>query len=226
MSKHKEEEESKIDIGQVYTKSEQFVENNKKTLMAAVGVFVVVVAGWFAYQSYIGGQEVEAQASIWKSEYYLSVDSLDKALEGDGQYFGFEYIAENYKGTKTANLANYYIGIIYKEKGDLEYAIEYLKNANIDDEVLGSVAIGSIGDCYVDLGDYDQAIKYFNKAVSNSDNSFSAPIYLNKAAIAYEAIGKYSQAASNYQTIIDKYANSPEANKVKKNLARVEQYTN
>lgn len=223
MSKHKEEEENKIDIGQVYTKSEQFVENNKKSLVGVVGVVILVVAGWFAYKSYIGGQETEAQAAIWKSEYYFSIDSLDKALEGDGQYFGLEYIAENYKGTKTANLANYYIGIIYKEKGDLEYAIEYLEKADIDDAVLGSVAIGSIGDCYVDLGEYDEAIKYFNKAVSHSANSFTAPIYLNKAAVAYEILGDYGKAASNYQTIIDKYEASPEATKVKKNLARVEQ---
>jgi tetratricopeptide (TPR) repeat protein len=226
MSHHKEEEEHKIDIGQVYTKSEQFVENNKKILVAAVGVVILVVAGYFGYKSYIGGQEVEAQASIWKAEYYFSVDSLDKALEGDGQYFGFEYISENFKGTKSANLANYYIGIIYKEKGDLEYAIEYLKKADIDDEVLGSVAIGSIGDCYIDLGNYDEAITYFNKAVSHSGNSFTAPIYLNKAAITYEVLGKYKEAARDYQKIIDDYSDSPEAKKVKKNLARVEQLSN
>lgn len=222
MSKHKEEEQ-KIDIGQVYTKSEQFVENNKKTLMVAVGVMVLVVAGWFAYKSYIGGQETEAQSAIWKSEYYFSIDSLDRALEGDGQYFGLEYIAENYKGTKTASLANYYIGIIYKEKGDLEYAIEYLEKADIEDNVLGSIAIGSIGDCYVDLGEYEAGLKYFNKAVSHSKNSFTAPIYLNKGAIANEMLGQFAKAADKYKTILEKYPESPEAGKVKKNLARVEQ---
>jgi tetratricopeptide (TPR) repeat protein len=225
MSKHKEEEQHNIDIGQVYTKSEQFVENNKKFLVGAVAVLVVVVAGWFGYKSYIGGQEAEAQSAIWKAEYYFSVDSLDKALEGDGQYFGFEYIADNYSGTKTASLANYYSGLIYKQKGDLEYAIDYLKKADIDDEVLGSVALGSIGDCYIDLGEYGEAIKYFNKAVSHSSNSFTAPIYLNKAAITHEMLGEYSKAAKNYQIIIDDYPDSPEAGKVKKNLARVEQFT-
>jgi len=225
MSKHKEEEQN-IDIGQVYTKSEQFVENNKKFLVGAVAVIVVVVAGYFAYRSYIGGQEAEAQSAIWKAEYYFSVDSLDKALEGDGQYFGFEYIAENYSGTKSASLANYYTGLIYKQKGDLEYAIEYLKKADVDDEVLGAVALGSIGDCYVDLGEYDEAINYFNKAVSHSDNSFTAPIYLNKAAITHEMLGEYGKAAKNYQKIIDDYSDSPEASRVKKNLARVEQFTN
>jgi tetratricopeptide (TPR) repeat protein len=222
MSKHTEEEKS-IDIGVVYTKSEKFVESNKKSIMAAVLIIVLAVGGYFAYRAYIGGQETEAQENIWKSQYYFSVDSLDKALEGDGQYFGFEYIADNYKGTKSANLANYYIGMIYKEKGELEIAIDYLKKADIDDEVLSTVAIGSIGDCYADLGDYDEALNYFNKAISHSDNSFTSPIYLNKAGITYEFLNNYKKAADYYQRIVDDYPESPEAGKVKKNLAKVQQ---
>lgn len=225
MSKHKEEEKN-IDIGRVYSKSEQFVENNKKTIMVAIAVLIVSVGGWFGYGSYINGLEGEAQESIWKSQYYLEVDSLDKALLGDGQYFGFEYIAENYKGTRSANLSNYYIGIIYMEKGDLEYAIEYLKKATIKDNVLGAVALGCIGDCYVNLGEFDEALKYFNKAINHSDNSFTAPIYLNKAAITYEAQENYNKAADYYQQIVDDYSDSPEASKVLKNLARVEQLSN
>jgi len=225
MSKHKEEEKN-IDIGQVYSKSEQFVENNKKSIMVAVGIFIAVVGGWFAYGAYIGGEEVIAQENIWKSQYYFEVDSLDKALTGDGQYFGFEYIAENYKGTASANLANYYIGLIYKQKGDLEFAVDYLKKASIKDPILGAVALGSVGDCYVDLGDYDEAISYFNKAINHSSNSFTAPIYLNKAALTYEFLGNNSKAASYYQQIIDDYSSSPEAAQVKKNLSRVEQLSN
>ncbi len=225
MSKHKEEEKN-IDLGQVYSKSEQFVENNKKSIMVAVGILIAVIGGWFAYGTYISGEEKIAQENIWKSQYYFETDSLDKALMGDGQYFGFEYIAENYKGTNSAKLANYYIGIIYKQKGDLEFAIDYLKKASIKDPILGAVALGSIGDCYTDLGDYDEAIKYFNKAVDHSNNSFTAPIYLNKAALTYEFVGNWTKAAKLYQEIINEYSSSPEAALVKKNLARVEQMAN
>lgn len=225
MSKHKEEEKS-IDVGQVYTKSEQFVENNKKSLVMIVGVIVLVVGGWFAYGAYIGGQESEAQESIWKSQYYMEVDSLDKALQGDGQYFGFEYIADNYSGTPSGNLANYYMGIIYKEKGELDLAIEYLKKAKVKDNVLGAVAIGSIGDCYVDLGEFDEALKYFNKAINHSSNSFTTPIYLNKAAITYEFIENYNKANEYYTRIVEDYSNSTEANLVKKRMARAEQLSN
>ena len=219
----KKEDENLIDVGEVLSKSEKFVETNKKSLTIAVAILITVVAAYFGYTTYLDGQNTEASESIWKAEYYMEIDSLDKAIQGDGQYFGFEYIAENYSGTKTAKLANYYLGIIYKEKGDYDLAIEYLKSAKVEDEILGAISLGNIGDIYIDLGEYQEALSYFNKAISHSDNSFTAPIYLNKAAITYTVLENYNKAADYYQQIVDDYPNSPEAREVKKNLARVKQ---
>ena len=217
------EDENLIDVGKVYSQSEQFVEKNKKALTIAVAVLITVVAAYFGYTTYLDGQNTEAAESIWKAEYYMEVDSLDKAILGDGQYFGFEYIAENYSGTKTGKLANYYLGVIYKEKGDYDLAIEYLKSAYVEDDILGAISLGNLGDIYVELGEYHEALNYFNKAISHSDNSFTAPIYLNKAAITYSALENYNKAVDYYQKIVDDYPNSPEAREVKKNLARVKQ---
>jgi tetratricopeptide (TPR) repeat protein len=219
----KKEDENLIDVGKVYSKSEEFVDNNKKPIMIAVVVLIVAVAGFLGYSNYLDGQNAEAAESIWKAEYYFEIDSLDKAIVGDGQYFGFEYIAENYGQTKTGNLANYYLGIIYKEKGDYDLALEYLKDANVKDEIIGAIALGNIGDIYIDLGDYQEALKYFNKAISHSNNSFTAPIYLNKAALTYTALENYKKAADFYQKIVDDYPKSPEAREVKKILASVKQ---
>jgi tetratricopeptide (TPR) repeat protein len=219
----KKEEENLIDVGKVYSKSEEFVENNKKPIMIAIVVLIVAVAGFLGYSNYLDGQNTEAAESIWKAEYYFEIDSLDKAIVGDGQYFGFEYISDNYGQTKTGKLANYYLGIIYKEKGEYDLALEYLKDANVKDEVIGAIALGNIGDIYIDLGDYQEALKYFNKAISHSDNSFTAPIYLNKAALTYTALENYKKATEFYQQIVDDYPNSPEAREVKKNLAMVKQ---
>jgi len=219
----KKEEENLIDVGRAYTNSEEFVEKNKKELTIGVAVIVLLIAGFFGYTTYMDGENKDAAESIWKAEYYFEIDSLDKAINGDGQYFGFEYLSENYGATKTGKLANYYLGIIYKEKGEYDIALEYLKDADVGDNVLGSIALGSIGDIYIDLGDYMEAIKYFNKAISHSDNSYTAPIYLNKAALTYTTLENYGKARDFYQQIVDDYPNSPEAVKVKKNLAMVKQ---
>jgi len=219
----KKEDENLIDVGKVYSQSEEFVEKNKKPLTIAVAVLVLLIAGYFGYTTYLDGQNKEASDSIWKAEYYFEIDSLDKAINGDGQYFGFEYLSENYGHTKTGKLANYYLGLIYKEKGDYDLALEYLMDANVEDDIIGAVALGNMGDIYIDLGDYMEALKYFNKAISHSDNSFTAPIYLNKAALTYTALENYGKATDYYQQIVDDYPNSTEAREVKKNLAMVKQ---
>jgi predicted negative regulator of RcsB-dependent stress response len=153
------EDDNLIDVGKAYSQSEEFVEKNKNSLIIAVAVLILTVAGYFGYTNYLDGQNIEASESIWKAEYYFEIDSLDKAINGDGQYFGFEYIAENYGQTKTGNLANYYLGVIYKEKGDYDLALEYLKDANVKDEVIGSIALGNIGDIYIDQVEYQEALK-------------------------------------------------------------------
>ena len=138
----KKEDENLIDVGKVYSQSEEFVEKNKKPLTIAVAVFVLIVAGYFGYTTYLDGQNKEASESIWKAEYYFEIDSLDKAINGDGQYFGFEYLAENYAHTKTGKLANYYLGLIYKDKGEYDLALEYLKDANVEDDILVLLPLG------------------------------------------------------------------------------------
>ena len=219
----KKEDENLIDVGKVYSQSEEFVEKNKKQIGIVIGLLILAVAGYFAYTSYISSQNLEAAENIWKAEYYFEIDSLDKAMYGDGQYFGFEYIADNYSSTKTGKLASYYMGVILKEKGEYEAALDYLKKADIDDDVLGAIALGNIGDIYVELEDYKEALKYFNKAIKHSDNSFTAPIYLNKAAVTYAFLENYKKAAEYYERIINDYPDSQQAREVKKEDARVKQ---
>ena len=62
-------------------------------------------------------------------------------------------------------------------------AIDHLSSFGADDEMISSIALGSMGDAYMNLGDSDQAISYYEKAAKNSDNKFTAPIYLKRAAL-------------------------------------------
>ena len=80
---------------------------------------------------------------------------------------------------------------------------------------------GLIGDCYADMDQLDEALKYFEKAAKNADNEILSPIYLKKAGLAYEAKGDTAAAIASYQKIKDKYLNSQEAATIDKYIQRI-----
>ena len=48
--------------------------------------------------------------------------------------------------------------------GDNESAIDYLSDFSSDDEVVSSIAYGSMGDAYMNIGEFDDAINFWTKA--------------------------------------------------------------
>lgn len=221
----KNTDETIVDVQGAYDKTEAYVENNKTTLTIIAAAIFVLFAGYFGFtRLYLFPLEEEASELIWKAEFYYEQDSLDLALYGDGNHFGFLEIADNYSLTRYGKVANYYSGLIYMKKGEYELAIDHLEDGQLEDDIAGSIAIGAIGDCYVELGDYESALSYFQKAASNSANQFTAPVYMKKAAIVYEELGNYSKALSLYEDIKSKYPNSTEAKTIDKYIARAEAY--
>jgi tetratricopeptide (TPR) repeat protein len=222
--KHNEEnQEVIVDVQEVYSKTEHFVENNKKNLSIIVGGIIVVVALYLGYtKMYIAPMEIEAQSSMFMAEKYFEQDSLQKAINGDGLNYGFIDIIDEYSGTKTANLAHYYLGISYLRTGDFEGAIDELKSFSSDDIMVSSIALGAIGDAYLELGEVDDAISYYKKAAKNQANDLTSPMYLFKAGIAYEEKGDYKSAFENYTKIKNDYAESSEGRTIEKYLARAE----
>jgi tetratricopeptide (TPR) repeat protein len=219
----KKSEDTIVDVQEVYGKTEAYVEKNKTTLTIIAGAIFVLFVGYFGFtRLYLFPKEKEAAEVIWKAEYYFEKDSLDLALNGDGNHFGFQQIADDYSITRYGKLANYYIGTIYLKKGEYELAIDHFKKGKVDDEIAGSIAIGAIGDCYVQLGDYSKALSYFNKAVSNSSNQFTAPIYMKKAALIHEENGDYNKALKLYNDIKKNYPNANETRTIEKYIARAE----
>lgn len=215
-------DETILDIQGAYSKADDFLKNNRNGLYAVLGGLVLLIGGLIGYNYYTSTQNDEAAQLIWKAEYYFEVDSLDKAINGDGAYLGFKYIADNYGSTKTGRLAEYYLGICYYQKGDYQAAIDHLENCQLDDEVVGAIAKGAIGDAYVELGKTQEGIEYFEKAVAHSKNNFTSPIYLMKAGLAYEKVGDFTKALEAYNNIKDNYPNSVEGRDVDKYIAKAE----
>ena len=210
-------------VEETLTKTEQFIENNQKNLLRIVTVVVGLIALVFGVQNlYLKPLEKEANIEMYMAEIYFQKDSFNLALEGDGQYLGFLDIADEYGLTNAGDLANYYAGICYLNMSDYDNAIEYLSQYSSDDIILSSLALGCIGDAYVELGDLDEGLDYYEDAVNNSDNKFTKPKYMLKAAMIHEHNGDYDKAIDLYKELQLNFKSSPEAAGIERYISRAE----
>ncbi len=211
-----------VAVEEALGKTEQFVEKNQKLLMYAIMGIIIVVLVYFGYQKfYISPMEKNAQDQIFMAQKYFEMDSLNRALYGDGNALGFLDIIDDYGGTKSANLAKYYAGICYLRMGNFEEAIDYLESHDPVDQNIGPMALGAIGDAYMELNEPDRAVAYYLEAANDVDNDFTSPMFLYKAGMTYEMLGAYEDAYDAYNRIFMEYYKSVEARSIERNIARM-----
>lgn len=210
-----------VDVEQAFSKTELYIEENKKSLMIIATIIVALVGGYFAYKYwYVAGEETKARTEMFKAEDYFGKDSLDKAMNGDGIALGFTQIAEDYSITPSGNLAQYYLGICCLKKGQFEDAITHLEDFDSKDQIVGPVATGAIGDANMELGKTDEAITYYLKAAEQNNNKFTTPVFLKKAGLANEEKGNFIDAVKLYERIKSEYAETIEGKEMDKYIAR------
>ncbi|MDD2564313.1 MAG: tetratricopeptide repeat protein [Salinivirgaceae bacterium] len=144
------------------------------------------------------------------------------ALYGDGNNYGFLYILDEYSGTPSANLANYYSGIAFLNIGEYDKAIRHLGSFSSDDIILSTIAQGAIGDALVQKGEIEKGAKQYMKAALNKKDKLNVPVILMKAGIAFEEIGKYDKALIAYKMIQSNYSKSREARMIEKYISKAE----
>lgn len=197
-------------------------EKNKKMINGVVTVVLVLVLGFFGYKKlYQAPRESKASAAIAVAQRYFEMDSVSKALNGDGQNQGFLRVMKKYSGTKTANLCHYYAGICYLKMGDFKNAIKHLEDFDGKGTVAGYEAEGGLGDAYAETNNIKKAIEHYNKAAGDKNNMVLTPIYLFRAGQAYELDNKPEEAKKAYLRIRDEYPQSPMARDMDKLLARL-----
>jgi tetratricopeptide (TPR) repeat protein len=221
--KHEQASDAIENVEEVLSRSEQFIEDNQKTITTVIVVIIAIVGIYMGYKKYIQEpEEGNAQSQMFVAAQYFERDSFNLALNGDVNYPGFLAIIDDYSGTKAANLAKYYAGISYLHLGDFQEAIDYLEDFKSDDKMLKPIATGAIGDAYMELDNKAKAAKYYKKAAETAKNDFTSPIYLMKAAQAFELLGNYKEALTIYQEIKKDYKNSAEGRVIDKYITRAE----
>lgn len=208
-------------LAESFSKTEEFINNNKPLVFGLFAVVVLVVGGLFGFRGYKNSQNEEAQSDMFQAIYYFESDSLNLALDGDGNNLGFLDIIEEYSITDAANLAHFYAGTAYLKQGKYKLALLYLEDFKSNDLLVQARAYSLMGDASVELEDFSSAASYYQKAADYKPNKFFTPLYLMKAALAFEKSNDISSAKKAYNEIIEEYWESTQYQNAKKYRARL-----
>ena len=191
--------------------------------MGFIGAAIFSVLSYLGYNKFIFEPKAkEAISELNQAQIYfdLALNSMQsdslflRSLNGGEGKYGFLDIIENYKGTPAAKLATYSAGMAYLNLEDYVNAIEYLDQFDTEDVMLKALAKGAIGDAFAQIDQPEEAYEYYVAAFESSQNSFSAPKYLFKAAILGATLGKKSEALNYFKRIQSEYSDSTEASMV------------
>jgi len=215
-------EERLENVESALSKTELWIEEHQKLIYGIIAAIIVIAGIIWGLKALNDRKDRNASKEIFTAQKYFEKESYEAALNGDGNYLGFTEVYDAYKSTKTGKLAAYYAGISNMKLGKYEEAIDYLKKFDGKDEILAPMALGAIGDCYMELDDLNNAVSYYEKAANKSKNDFTGPMFLSKAGMTYEILGDYAKALNCYKTLKADYPMSNEAFEISKNIANME----
>ena len=204
-------------------KTEQWIEDHQKLIYGIIAAVIIIAGIIWGLKALNDKKNANASKEIFTAQKYFEKESYEAALNGDGNYMGFTEVYDQYKSTKAGKLAAYYAGISYMKLGKYNEAIDYLKKFSTKDDILAPMALGAIGDCYMELEDMNSAASYYAKAAGKVKNDFTGPMFLTKAGMTYEIIGDYANALKCYKTLKSDYPQSSEAFEISKNIANMEE---
>ncbi len=202
-----------LNVEDALTQSEAFLIKYKNAIIGGVVAVIIIIAGFIMYKNlYAEPREEKAQAALFKGQEYFEQDAFEQALNGDSiGYAGFLKVADDYSGTKAANLAKAYAGICYAQLGKYEDAVKMLDSFDGSDQMVAPAILGAAGNCYAQLGQLDKAASTLLSAADKADNNTLSPIFLLQAGEILVKQGKYDDAVNAYTKIKDKYFQSYQA---------------
>ncbi len=224
MAVEKKKTKETLNVEDALTQSEAFLIKNKERIIGCAVGIIIIIAGVMMYKHlYAEPREEKAQIALFKGQEYFESDQYEQALNGDSIGFaGFIKVADEYSGTKAANLAKAYMGICYAKLGNNEEAVKALESFDGNDRMVAPAIRAAVGNCYAQLGQLDKASATLLEAASQADNNALSPLYLMQAGEILVKLEKYDEAIKAYTTIKEKYFNSFQAVGIDKYIEKVE----
>lgn len=177
------------------TAAGQRVASNKKIIYWCIAIVLIFAAGGAAwYWGYI----LPTNKNSWKAYNQVEVNAANDTIAATE----YAKVADKYGRSDAGNLAALQAATSFYSLKKYEETIKYLKKFSTKDEVMQAQADVLLGDAYVNLKKYDEAIAAYNSALRiSTGNEQIAPAILWKEANVYDAQKKYKEALGCYQQI-------------------------
>ena len=213
-------------LDETASKTEDWVLKNQKYILGVLGVAAVLTVGYLLFQRFVAEpKQVTATDDLFVAQknFQLAVDAtapklqdslFTLVLKGSEGKQGTPAIADQFSGTDSGNLANYYSGIASLNLKKYDDAINYLGKFVSKDAIVGSLATGAIGDAYAQKKDLNKALEYYIKAAQQTTNELTTPRFLLKAGQTAFSLNNKADALNYFTEIKEKHEATPEAQNI------------
>lgn len=196
--------EMKVDpLLTTYSNVLNFYENNKKYISYAfTGLVVVVIVIVFYLNNRAANNEL-ASIQLGKIFHFYDQNNYQVAIDGQPEkgLNGLQKIVDEYGGTKSGELARFYLANSFYEIGETDKALAEYEDVSFSDNYLEASVFAGIAACYERIGDNSQAAKYYEKAANKVSDNVLAPEYLTLAGRNYGNSGKKETAVTIFKRI-------------------------
>lgn len=194
---HNQQETNTIDdLNDRLTSAGQKVANNKKIIYWCLGI--VAVAAVFA-GSYFWIYRNPGLNNSW-----AAFNNVEQTAMGNDTVRAREYakVADKYGSFDAGNVAALAAAESFYNIGKYQDAVKYLDKFSTSDDVMDAQAKMLLGDCYVNLKKYDDALSTYNSCVRKAaGNPQIVPVALYKEGNVYDEQKNWQKALDCYTQI-------------------------
>lgn len=195
------------------------LKKNRTAIVVTCIVAIAVIVGIFIYFFISTRNSQKADEQAGKAEVELMREQAGDSLAHARRIDALKEAAK--LGHKSGERAKVELGILLYDDGNYQEALEYLKDADVDDEVVAAGVYTRMGDCYVNLDQVDNGLESFDKAIKKADkNPVVVPFVLMKKANVYRSQQNYEKEYETLKKVVDEYPAYGQSRDVRKRYER------
>ncbi|MCB9247302.1 MAG: tetratricopeptide repeat protein [Ignavibacteriales bacterium] len=206
-----------------FYKSQDFFQKNQQKLLIGAGVIALLILAIFWYNSKKEDDSIQAANQLAKIIPVYDQGQFQKAIDGEAgtDLVGLASIVDNYGSTQQGEIAKIYLANSYFSLGKFEKALSTYSDYGGKSKLHLSSSLAGQAACYEQLGKFDKAADYYQKAAKVNAIESQEAEYLLNAGRNYVKSNSADKAKDIFETIKNDFKNTNAAREVDKYLSQL-----